>query len=238
MIKKDKKRFKKRLFPLLWFYVSFFLFSTFSKSFSQNFNSGFLPDLNFSYKVNEVYSYVQKFESRFKSYNNKDKDFKVEFERFDFQNFLQRKIGLYSKLAAGYQYRIKNGIANEHRSIQQFSWVSKLSSLRVGQRLRSDQTFSSIENPEFRMRYRAKFQLPLQGQQLDYGEYYLIFSDELVWAYQNHQSNLENRIISKIGLYINDSNKVEWSFEWRIRPFLKNTSNHQLWIGLSWYRSL
>ena len=220
------------------FYALLFFVFIFSKSFSQNFNSGLLPDLTFSYGIDENNTYVQKFESRFTSYDNKDKDYTLEFERFDIQNFLERKTGLFSKVAIGYQYIIQNGIKNKHRSIQQFSWVSKIASLRIGQRLRSDQTFSSIEKPELRMRYRAKFLLPLQGQQLDFGEYYLKFSEELLWVNQNQNSGYENRFISKIGLYIDDSNKIEWGIDWRIKSFLDHNSNHKLWMGLSWYKSL
>lgn len=235
-----KKPHKKQYYLssyLHWFYVILFLIFTFSRSFSQDFNSGLLPDLTFSYGINENYTYVQKFESRFTSYDNKNKDYTLEFERFDFQNFLERKTGLFSKIAIGYQYRIRNGIKNEHRSIQQFSWVSKIASLRIGQRLRSDQTFSSIEKPEFRMRYRAKFILPLQGRQLDIGEYYLKFSGELLWVNQNQNSDFENRFISKIGLYIDESNKIEWGFDWRIKSIFNHNSNHELWMGLSWYKS-
>ena len=205
---------------------------------AQNFETGLLPELTLSYKLSETYTYVQKFESRFPSYNDSDEEFDVEFERFDFQNFLERKVGLFSKLAVGYQYRIRNGIADAHRTIQQFSWIDQLSSFRIGHRLRSDQTFSRIEKPEFRIRYRAKIQLPLQGQQLDVGEYYLKFSDELVWSYQAAREELENRIISKLGYYINDSNKIEWGLEWRAESLFKNNTNHQLWVGLSWYRVL
>ena len=205
---------------------------------AQNFETGLLPDLTFSYKLSENYTYVQKIESRFPSYNSDTEDFELQFERFDFQNFLERKVGLFSKLAVGHQYRILNGIANEHRSIQQFTWVDELTSLRVGHRLRADQTFSRIEKPEFRMRYRAKIQLPLQGQQLDVGEYYLTFSNELVLSYQASQNDLENRFVAKLGLFLNDSNKIEWGLDWRAEYFFSSNTNHQLWLGLSWYRVL
>ena len=208
------------------------------KGFSQNFETGLLPELTFSYKLSETYTYVQKFESRFPSFNSKEEDFDVQFERFDFQNFLERKMGLFSKLAIGYQYRIRNGIADEHRAIQQFSWVDQLSSFRIGHRLRSDQTFSRIERPQFRIRYRAKIQLPLQGQQLDVGEYYLTFSDEMVWSYLASQEELENRFVAKLGLYLNDRNKIEWGLDWRAESFFSNNTKHQLWLGLSWYRVL
>jgi len=205
---------------------------------AQNFETGLLPELTFSYKLSETYKYVQKFESLSPSYNNTDDELKVEFERFDFQNFLERKIGLFSKVAIGYQYRIRYSIADAHRTIQQFSWVDQLSGFRIGHRLRSDQTFSHIEKPEFRMRYRAKIQLPLQGQRLDIGEYYIKFSDELVWSYQASQNILENRIIAKLGFYIDDSNKIEWGLDWRAESFLSSKSSHQLWLGLSWYKML
>lgn len=221
-----------------WVLMSFCAILFSAKISAQNFNSGFLPDITLSFKINETLSYINKSESRLRAYDDNNNEFKIKFERFDFQNFLQRKVGLYSKLAVGYQYRIRSGKADEHRSIQQFSWASKFSQIKLGQRIRSDQTFSSIEKPEYRMRYRSKMLIPLQGRQLDKNEYYLSISDELLWAFQNNLGRLENHIVFKIGFYINDKSKIEWGLDWRIQSLLSSNLKHQLWMGLSWYRSL
>jgi len=104
--------------------------------------------------------------------------------------------------------------------------------------LRSDQTYSRARKPEIRFRYRSGFQFPLQGQQLDAGEYYLSISDELVWSYRSPNADLENRVVAKLGLYINDKNKIEWGLEWRLEELFLEKVNHQLWVGLSWYKAL
>lgn len=205
---------------------------------AQNLEAGFLPDFTISYKISEQYKLVHKLESRFPSYNDRTEDIDVQFERFDIQNFIERKVGLFSKLSLGYQYRIKDRTADEHRLIQQFSWSDKFTGFRIGHRLRSDQTFSSARKPEIRFRYRSAFQFPLQGQQIDAGEYYLSISDELVWSYRSPSADLENRVVAKLGLYINDKNKIEWGLEWRVEELFLDKVNHQVWVGLSWYKAL
>jgi hypothetical protein len=206
---------------------------------AQDLTAGFLPNLTLSYKVSEQYKIVHKLESRFPSYNNDDQKFDANFERFDFQNYVERKIGLFSKLSLGYQLRFRTNNRYSHRSIQQFSWVSRFDNYRIGQRLRSDQTFSDDRKPEVRFRYRAGIQIPLQGQQLDEGEYYLSLSDELVWSYRSPNADLENRVVAKVGFYINDKNKIESGLEWRAEEFFLDTGvAHQLWFCFSWYKSL
>lgn len=205
---------------------------------SQNLTAGFLPNLTLSYKISEQYKFVHKLESRFPSYNDQDQQFNINFERFDFQNYIERKVGLFSKLSVGYQLRFRTENKYSHRTIQQFSWVSGFDKYRMGHRIRSDQTFSADRKPELRFRYRLGVQIPLQGQQLDQGEYYLSLSDELVWSYRSPDADLENRIVAKLGFYINDKNKIESGIEWRAEEFFLDGIKHQAWLCFSWYKSL
>jgi len=64
---------------------------------AQNVVAGLLPDFTLSYKASEQYKIVHKLESRFPSYNDTSEDINVQFERLDMQNFIERKIGLFSK---------------------------------------------------------------------------------------------------------------------------------------------
>jgi hypothetical protein len=216
----------------------FILFFISNICIAQNVQSGFLPNFTLSYKLTENYKLVHKLESRWPSLNDIDNTFDPEFERFDVQNYLERKTGLFSKISLGYQFRFRTDQKYSHRTIQQFSWTQRFDKFRIGHRFRSDQTFSEDRKPEVRFRYRAKLQLPLQGQNLDKGEYYLSFSDELVWSYRSPDADLENRIISAVGLYINDKNKVESGIEWRAEEFFLDRVKHQVWFVLSWYKSL
>lgn len=205
---------------------------------AQNLVAGFIPDFTLSYNVTEQYKLVHRVESRFPSFNDATNGIDVQFERLDIQNFIERNVGLFSKISLGYQYRIKDSAADEHRFIQQYSWTDKFSGFRIGHRLRSDQTYSRARKPEIRFRYRSGFQFPLQGQQLDPGEYYLFISDELVWSYRSPNADLENRVVAKLGFYINDNNKVEGGLEWRAEEMFLGSLKHQLWLGLSWYKAL
>lgn len=216
----------------------FVFFLMISVSHGQNLQSGLLPNMTLSYNISEHYKLVHKLESRFPSYNDRDRQFKAEFERFDFQNYLERKIGLFSKLSVGYQLRLRTENRYAHRIIQQFSWSDRLYGYRIGHRIRSDQSFSEDRKPEIRFRYRAGFQIPLQGLRLDKGEYYLSLSDELVWSYRSPNTDLENRINAKFGLYINDKSKIETGLEWRAEAFFLENIKHQAWLIFSWYITL
>lgn len=130
---------------------------------AQDLTAGFLPNFTLSYKVSEQYKFVHKLESRFPSYNDDEKKIDPNFERFDLQHYVERKIGLFSKLSIGYQLRFRTQNRYAHRTIQQFSWSTGFDKYRIGHRIRSDQTFSEDRKPEVRFRYRAGFQIPLQG---------------------------------------------------------------------------
>jgi hypothetical protein len=205
---------------------------------AQAFTAGFLPDVVLSYKANESYSIIHKLESRFPTYDSNSKTGDLIFERLDFQNFLERKIGLFSKAAIGYQFRINNQEVNEHRFIQQFAWTTNFTSFRLGHRFRTDQTISEGASPEYRFRYRAKAQLPLEGIELDPGEYYLSVSDEVLSFFQSSDWGLDNRVVVRLGLYINDKNKVETGLDWRMEGFSTDSTEHSLWLALSWYKTL
>lgn len=205
---------------------------------AQHLTAGFLPNLTLSYKVSDHYKFVHKLESRFPSYNDRDEKFDFNFERFDIQNYVERKLGLFSKLSLGYQLRFRTENRYAHRTIQQLSWSTGFNTYRIGHRVRSDQTFSEDRKPEVRFRYRVGFQIPLQGQQLDPKEYYLSLSDELVWSYRSPNADLENRINAKVGFYMNDKNKIESGIEWRAEEFFLDGIKHQVWFTFSWYKSL
>jgi len=215
-----------------------FAFLTFTNLRAQAFTAGFLPDITLSYKVGENYTVINKVESRFPTYDSESKTGDIIFERIDFQGFLERKIGLFSKAAVGYQFRINNKAENEHRFIQQLTWSDYLIGLRLGHRIRSDQTVSEGMAPEFRIRYRAKVQLPLQGRKLDEGEYYFTLADEVLSVSQSSEFALDNRVVAQLGLYINDKNKFEMGLDWRMEGYTTDRTEHSLWFAFSWYKRL
>lgn len=78
----------------------------------------------------------------------------------------------------------------------------------------------------------------MQGQNLDDREFYLSFSDEVVSAVQSSEWDLENRVVAKLGFYINDKNKLESGLDWRIDGFLLNGIENQVWFAFSWFKAL
>lgn len=216
-------------------------FNTSLKAQNTRFSSGFFPEASLSYKLNEFYSFTHKIESQHGLFDNQsqlNEELTYSHVQTDLQTFLGRKINPFIKVALGYQYRIENG-ENTHRPIQQVSILQRESQYRIGHRIRTDQTFFNEAEMLWRLRYRIKGQIPLQGLELDPGEKYLIFSNELIYMYQDGEDDLENRFVMSLGFYIDDKNKLEVGFDYRTDDYLvEDRFRHRLWLKIGYYKTL
>jgi hypothetical protein len=75
--------------------------------------------------------------------------------------------------------------AVSYRTIQQFIFQTKIESFRVAHRIATDQTFSSNEATEFRLRYRVSAEILLSGQKLDDKEFYFKFNTDVLNSIQD-----------------------------------------------------
>lgn len=75
--------------------------------------------------------------------------------------------------------------AVSYRTIQQFIFQTKIESFRVAHRIATDQTFSSNEATEFRLRYRLSAEILLSGQKLDDKEFYFKFNTDVLNSIQD-----------------------------------------------------
>ena len=136
---------------------------------------GALPSVNLNSKLKNEWFLNTKIESRqlFRSgIFNGDVFEKYKYVLTDFSLIAAKKVGLNSRLGAGYLIRLE-GDKVYHRFIQQYIIVQKLSGFRLAHRFLSDQTFSKSEKPDFRIRYRITSEIPLNGESVDRGEFYL-----------------------------------------------------------------
>lgn len=201
------------------------------------FQMGGLPSLNFNKKLKNDWSLNSKIESRLlfqRGEINGDVHKNFNYVLTDFSLIGAKKIGLNSRIAGGYLIRSEEGVLN-HRFIQQYVIVQKLSGFRLAHRFLSDQTFSASEAPEFRLRYRITSELPLNGESVDPGEYYLKINNEYINSLQAMEYDLEIRLIPLIGYDISERFKIETGLDYRVNSFLTNNTRHSYWMTLNFF---
>lgn len=205
-----------------------------------SFQIGGLPSLNLNKKLKNDWSLNARVESRLRFQRGQingaiDKEF--NYVLTDFSLIAAKKIGLNSRVAGGYLIRFEDGDLH-HRFIQQFVIVQKFSAFRLSHRLVTDQTFSSVEAPEFRLRYRISSEIPLNGESVDPGEFYVRFNNEYLNSLQAATYDLEVRVVSLIGYDISDKLKVESGLDYRVNSFLLNRTRHSYWMAVNFFIDL
>ena len=159
----------------------------------------------------------------------------LAFGLSDFSLLLARKVGLNNSLAGGYLIRLHPEYT-AHRSIQQFTLVQVLPSLRLAHRFAADQTFRTGRAPQWRIRYRIATELPLNGQEVDPREAYFKINHEYLHLFREGSYELDVRLVPTIGYAFTDNNKLEAGWNVRTDGFLSGTPDHTIWFGVSWYR--
>jgi hypothetical protein len=148
-----------------------------------------------------------------------------------------KKVGLNSRIAGGYLIRFEDG-EFFHRFIQQYTIVQKMSGFRLAHRILSDQTFSKIEKTEIRFRYRITSEIPLNGESVDPGEFYLKLNNEYINSFQALEYDLEIRIIPLLGYDITDNFKIESGLDYRVNSFINNSTRQSYWMTFNFFIDL
>ncbi len=193
---------------------------------------GALPSINLNIKLKSDWSLNTKLESRQlfqrgEINGNDEKEYKYILT--DFSLIAAKKVGLNSRLAGGYLIRFEEG-ETIHRFIQQYVIVQKMSGFRLAHRILSDQTFSKIEKPEIRIRYRITSEIPLNGEEVDQGEFYVKLNNEYINSFQSFEYDLEIRLIPILGYDITDNLKIESGLDYRVNSFFNDSIRHSYWM--------
>ncbi len=220
--------------------ISICLLSLFSNAQSKKVYAGLFPEMGLNIPLTEKFKYTGKIESQHGLFSDdavNDNELRYFHNQTDIQSFVEYKVTSRIKTAVGYQYRIEDG-ENSHRSIQQLTWLNQFRIFRLGSRLRADQKFSPSISPEYRLRYRASTDIPLQGEKLGDGEKYFLLSTEVIFALQGGESSIENRVVAGIGHFFNRTKKLELSIDYRTDPYFPNVDRHRVWCKISFYWNL
>lgn len=108
--------------------------------------------------------------------------------------------------------------------------------VKLGHRFAFEQFFQPELNPQYRTRYRATIQKPLNGEKVDIKEWYFKLSNE--YLYQFNQEDLEVRLSPYLGYQITTKEKLEFGLDYRLGKLLYTPKKNSLWFRVTWYISI
>ena len=206
------------------------------------FYTGLFPEAAVSGSVSRNWSVTFKVESQHGSFDTRQTEgerWEYFHDRTDLQGFVARSLNPFWKLSAGYQYRLQGGDdANTHRSIQQVALVQRLRRVRLGHRMRTDQTYYPQDATEWRGRYRLSAEIPLSGDVLDPGELYCLLSEELIYSHQGGSNEVESRLVSSLGRYFSEKSKLEIGLDYRTDRYIAEGFRQRLWLKVGYFLNL
>lgn len=192
----------------------------------QNFTGYWEPGLALNYPVTDSYSH--NFSLAKRSYLIQDEAFGLRVRQIDVAHFSTLKIRDNQSLGLGLQFRFRKPFekisGNEFRLTQQYNITSRTGALRLGHRLRSEQRiFSDVTVHRFR--YRFALDSPLQGEQLDIGEAYLVGSlESLLSVARRQEPEYDQRIRLQLGWLLQAGVRLETGLEYRFEDLTNDTS--------------
>lgn len=194
------------------------------------------PEISYSWKSSDRLGFNTKI-SAFNSIRDFDNQGAIRYiePKFTFSYGLTAR----TKVGGGYYYRFSTPLAEgyqyEHRFLQQIGIISYIGDRRLAHRLRLEQRVrtTSYQN---RFRYRLSYDFPLEGEQLDPGERYLILKDEMMTAFNKDEADAENRVSVGMGWYFNSKKKFELGLQYRTQDIFSDGGiSHLILISTSYY---
>lgn len=210
---------------------------TLSAQESKVFFTGFFPEISITKKLNEQHKLNFKIENQEILFDNRDSESEnpqFSHYRTDLMLFFDRNLRPGVSIGLGIFHRFQEN-EDGNRIIQQLAVLQRMRNLRINHRLRTDQTFTQNENLEVRLRYRFSMEIPLEGSEVDFGEYYLVLSEEPIFSLKGGEFEIENRTALALGKLYNSNEKLEWAVDYRTDGFIQDGFRTRLWAKISYY---
>jgi hypothetical protein len=198
---------------------------------------GILPVINTTIKLPNDWKINSKLEGRQLLKQHPfpvDKNDRV-FERLDLEVVTNKALNSSNDVGLGYLIRRQEG-KFLHRFIQQYAYTQKLYSSRLSHRFRTDQSFQEDEAVQFRLRYRASWEKPLSGLQVDSEEFYLKLNNEYFGILQASKTNMEIRGLAVVGYTIGENNRIETGADYRMEEIFTQL-RHKLFLNIGFYHN-
>ena len=146
------------------------------------------------------------------------------------------EVGFYGKVGGGAMYRnnqlFDDNSENELRLNQYYSWATYRNSFRWVQRFKIDERLQTSRT-RFRLRYRLSLDVPLNGLELDTGEWYVLASTESLLNLSKQASAMwDQRITMGIGRQWTTNIKIQMEAEYRWEDYV-NISERRAFLRFS-----
>lgn len=214
--------------------ASIFILLVYTAKAQSSYQLGLLPSLNINKKLPKDWALHFKAESRQFLYQE---DFSYDYALTDVALLASTRVRFNTRITMGYMVRI-DGEEVKSRTIQQVSFARRNPHVNLAHRIAMDQTFSSSEDTELRFRYRLSSEIPLEGESLDPGEFFLKVSNEYINSFQGSDYDLEIRGATFVGYALLPSSKLELGLDYRASSFLVGQMRNRFWIGINFYQSI
>jgi hypothetical protein len=212
--------------------VIFLLCGLFNANSQSELNFGWLPKVNLSKKFSSTIKWVNSIESREQIYN---KSLQFNHNLVDVSTIVSIKTDIYQSFNVGYILRFREG-ETVHRFLQHFNAVQNFDNMKLAHRIGMEQFYQENRKPQYRTRYRATIEKPLNGEKVDVNEWYLKVSNE--YLYQFNESDFEARISPYLGYQLSKKDKIEIGFDYRLGNVLESVKKNTLWFRTTWYISI
>ena len=181
----------------------------------------FQPQVALNYRVADDYSHNFTLGNR--SFILRDESFDLRVRQLDLSHFSNFTIRDNQSIGLGLLWRnselFDSGRVNEFRITQQYNITHGNQKYRFGHRLRSEQRLTT-EGDIFRFRYRLAVDFPLEGEKLDVGESYTLWSIEnLLSAAAEERPVYGFRLRGGIGWRLSPKSKLQFALEYRLQNF-------------------
>lgn len=203
----------------------------------QTFFTGFFPEASLTKKLSETQKLNFKIENQHLVFDNRDDSAdnpQFSHYRTDIMGFFDQSLRPGISVALGLFHRFQEG-EDGNRIIQQLAILQKGRSVRVNHRFRTDQTFTRNQPLELRFRYRLSVEIPLEGAEVDPGEFYMLSSAESIFSHKGGEYEIENRLAVSLGKFFNRKEKLEWGVDYRTDGYLQDGFRTRLWAKISYF---
>ncbi len=204
---------------------------------NHRFFTGVFPEISVTKKINDIHRINFKIENQEIIFDNQDADSEnpqFSHYRTDIMGFFDRSLRPGVSVALGLFHRFQEN-EDGNRIIQQLALLQKSRVVRINHRFRTDQTFTRNNPLEVRFRYRFSIEVPLQGEEVDPGEFYFLSSAESIVSHRGGNFEIENRLVSSLGKFFSKKEKLEWGLDYRTDGYLQEGFRTRLWAKVSYF---
>ncbi|MFP4089756.1 MAG: DUF2490 domain-containing protein [Cyclobacteriaceae bacterium] len=201
------------------------------------------PDLSYSWKPADRWSFNTSAGGRNTWFSQQENgpEGNYAWEHVEIRLFATYSLFGDNRVGGGYQFRWRDPLESdefgyEHRTQQQFAFISYTGTRRLSHRIRSEQRIRDIGFIQ-RFRYRLSYEFPLTGDQIDPGEKYLVLSNEVVYSISDAPPEIDNRLYLGLGWFFNRQRQLETGLQFRVEAYNTETPEPIFHLNTTYFLS-